>query len=123
MEQNSRLYALRGATGCDNTEYDIQEKVAQLFDDLLKKNDLKEADIVSIQFTITQDLNILNPAAALRRAGRAQDLALFVAAEPDIRGMLPGIIRILIHCYLPQGHQPRHVYINGAEQLRPDRAI
>jgi chorismate mutase len=33
---------------------------------------------------------------------------------------LSGTIRVLVHCSL-EG-PPRHVYMNGAEVLRPDRA-
>ncbi len=121
MDHNEKLFALRGATGCINTEQDIQEKVHELYEALLQRNNLKEHQIVSIQFTVTPDLTALNPAAALRRSGKAQDLALFAAAEPVVAGMVPRIIRILIHCYLPKDHRVHHVYINGAEILRPDR--
>ncbi|MDR1929402.1 MAG: chorismate mutase [Treponema sp.] len=31
-------------------------------------------------------------------------------------------MRVLLHCYLEEGRAPRHVYLNGAEALRPDRA-
>jgi chorismate mutase len=120
MNEEVKLFALRGATGCSNTEQNIQERVTELYDTLLLRNKLEEDQIVSIQFTITPDITVLNPAAALRRAGRAQNLALFAAAEPVIEGMLPRMIRMLIHCYLPKHHRPEHVYIHGAEKLRPD---
>jgi len=122
MNADFKLFALRGATGCQNTEQDIQERVAELYDALLERNNLKEDQIVSVQFTITPDLTVLNPASALRRSGKAQTVPLFAAAEPVIDGMLPHIIRILIHCYLPVDHLPQHVYMNGAERLRPDWA-
>ncbi|AEJ19545.1 chorismate mutase [Gracilinema caldarium] len=120
MNEALRLCALRGATGCTNTEQDIQEKVTELYEALLSRNGLEEEQIVSVQFTVTPDITVLNPATALRRAGKAQNVALFAAAEPVIDGMLPRMIRILIHCYLSKDHKPEHVYIHGAEQLRPD---
>lgn len=122
MDQNEKVFALRGATGCSNTEQDIQEKVSELYEELLKRNNLDETRIVSVQFTVTPDLTVLNPASALRRSGKARELALFSAAEPVIEGMMPRVIRILILCYQPQGYKPKHVYINGAEKLRPDWA-
>jgi len=122
MNEYNKLFALRGATGCQNTTEDIQKRVTELYDALLQRNSLKEDQIVSIQFTITPDLTVLNPASALRRSGKAQNVALFAAAEPVIDGMMPQMIRILIHCYLPLNHIPQHVYINGAERLRPDWA-
>lgn len=116
-----RLYALRGAAQCLNKAEDICEQAALLYDALLAQNNLTEADIVSLIFSVTTDLDALNPAAALRQSGRAGELALFVVREAETRGALERTIRALIHCYLPDGSVPRHVYRNGAEVLRPDR--
>ena len=116
-----RLYALRGASCCNNTEADIQNQVSQLYDSLLERNHLTPDDIVSIIFSQTNDLDAVNPASALRQTGRAGDLALFVVKEAETKGSMPGVIRVLVHCYLPEGSKPSHVYQNGAEALRPDR--
>jgi chorismate mutase len=117
-----RLYGLRGAIRCSNDADDIVRRVVELYDELLERNGLSEDSIVSLVFSVTQDLTALNPAAALRRGGRAGDLALFSVAEPEVEGALSGVIRTLIHCYMSEGSSPRHVYLNGAEVLRPDRA-
>ena len=117
----NRLYALRGAVCCENTEEDIRGRVALLYDSLLEKNRLTGENIVSIIFSQTGDLDALNPAAALRQTGRAKDLALFAVQEAETEGSLPRVIRTLVHCYLQEGATPRHVYQNGAEVLRPDR--
>ena len=121
-----RLYALRGATRCENSPEDIRNQVSLLYDSLLEKNRLAEEDIVSVIFSQTGDLNALNPAAALRQTGKAATLALFAVQEaetvpPPEGSSLPRVIRTLIHCYLPEGAKPCHVYRNGAEALRPDR--
>jgi len=118
-----RLYALRGAVQSLNTEEDIRRQVVTLYDILLEKNSLAEDDIVSVIFSQTGDLDALNPASALRQNGRAKDLALFAVREAETAGSFPRAIRVLIHCYLPEGTQPRHVYRNGAEVLRPDRSL
>ena len=118
-----RLYALRGATFSLNTAEDIKDKVSLLYDSLLAKNNLVPEDIVSIIFSQTGDLDALNPAAALRQTGRAGDLALFALKEAETKDSLPLVIRVLVHCYLPEGSKPCHVYRNGAEILRPDRTI
>lgn len=117
-----RLYGLRGAIRCSNDAEDITLRVVELYDELLVRNGLAEEGVVSLVFSVTKDLTALNPAAALRRGGRAGDLALFSVAEPEVEGALSGVIRTLIHCYLSEGSSPRHVYLNGAEVLRPDRA-
>jgi chorismate mutase len=118
-----RLFALRGAVQCLNTPEDIREQVTLLYDALLEQNRLEEVDIVSLIFSVTRDLDALNPAAALRQSGRAGELALFAVQEAEIQGGLERVIRALVHCYLPQGSAPRHVYRNGAEALRPDRSL
>jgi chorismate mutase len=115
-----KFAALRGAVRAENTEQDIAEQVVLLYDGLLQANNLAEEDIVSVIFSVTDDIDALNPAAALRSAGRAEQLALMVFQEGRFSGGLPGTIRVLIHCGLEGS--PRHLYINGAEVLRPDRA-
>jgi chorismate mutase len=117
-----RLYALRGATQCLNQEEDIRKQVAALYDELLGDNRLGEDDIVSLIFSVTADLNAVNPAAALRQSGRGAGLALFCTREPEAPRSLEHCVRVLIHCYLEEGSRPRHVYRNGAEVLRPDWA-
>jgi chorismate mutase len=117
---NKRLFALRGATQCRNEAADITRQVSALYDELLDRNTLEEGDIVSLIFSVTGDIDAKNPAAALRDSGRGRDLALFAVQEAAVEG-LERTIRVLIHCYMPPGTAPRHVYRNGAEVLRPDR--
>ena len=118
-----KLFGLRGAVQCENSMQDICEKVTAMYDELLGSNKLDEKDIVSIMFTVTNDIDAVNPCTALRKGGRAGgNLALFSACEPNIQGSLERTIRVLIHCYLEEGSTVNHVYINGAEVLRPDRA-
>jgi chorismate mutase len=121
MNEEKRLFALRGATRSLNEEEDIIRQVSALYDDLLAKNRLEEGDIVSLIFSVTPDIDALNPAAALRRSGRAADLSLFVVQEARFPGTLDRTIRALVHCSLPAAAVPRHSYLNGAEVLRPDR--
>jgi chorismate mutase len=100
----------------------MRQQVSSLYDSLLEKNHLAEGDIVSVIFSSTADLDALNPASALRQTGRAGELALFAVREAETaHDPLPRVLRVLIHCYLPQGEKPCHVYRNGAEVLRPDR--
>ncbi|MDR0597028.1 MAG: chorismate mutase [Treponema sp.] len=121
MTTGKRLFALRGAVQCKNDPEDITEQVGRLYDELLAQNNLAEPDIVSILFSVTADLDALNPAAGLRKSGRAGEASLFVLQEAAARGGLERTVRALIHCYLDEGARLRHVYRNGAEVLRPDR--
>ncbi len=116
-----KLYALRGAVQCMNTESDICEQVSQMYDELLTLNNLDEGGIVSLIFSVTEDLDAINPCSALRKTGRAGELALFGVREAECQNSLPSTIRALLHCYLEEGSEIKHVYRNGAEVLRPDR--
>jgi chorismate mutase len=118
MTTNARLYAVRGAVCCENTKDSLSRLVPRLYSEILKQNNIDETDIVSILFTVTQDLTVLNPATALRAAGFAEFAPLFASAEPFIEGGLSSVIRILITYYGLTVPVP--VYINGAEVLRPD---
>ncbi|AEF81458.1 chorismate mutase [Leadbettera azotonutricia] len=121
MNGHKRLFGLRGACQCLNEEKDISRQVVELYDELLRRNQLPEADIVSIIFSVTDDLDAKNPAAALRQGGRAGEASLFAVQEARIRGGLERTVRILVHCYLDEDQEIAHVYRNGAEVLRPDR--
>jgi chorismate mutase len=121
MNREKQLAALRGATQCRNTAEDIAAQVIALYEELLRENDLTEGDILSLVFSMTGDLDEKNPATALRQAGYAGDLALFVVQEARIKNSPEGIIRLLVHCYLDEKVKPCHVYRNGAEVLRQDR--
>ncbi len=120
-----RLFGLRGASGAENTKASIQNGVTDMCRRLFEQNGLEPQDIVSIHFTLTKDLTALNPAFALRHGDVGIDVsgcALFSSQEVDIDGSPEGMIRVLVHAYLKEEAQPRHVYINGAERLRPDFA-
>jgi len=117
-----RLYALRGAVQCENTADDMRRQIGQMYDELLSLNSLKDEDIVSIIFSVTRDLDAINPCTALRKYGRAcGDEALFSAQEPECENSLARSVRVIIHCYMEEGAKVRHVYRNGAEVLRKDR--
>ena len=120
-----RLFGIRGATGAENTKESVIQNVGQMFSQLAKENNLKSEDIVSIQFTITADLNQMNPAAALRRGNPPIDVSrvpLFCSQEPQIEGSPEKMIRVLITTYLEDDARVVPVYINGGEKLRPDFA-
>jgi chorismate mutase len=122
LNTQKKLIALRGACQAENNGEDIRVQVCALYDALLNQNNLQEDDIVSIIFSVTPDLDEKNPAAALRQGGKAKDLALFAVQEAVVKGGLERCIRFLIHAYADGDKPLHHIYRNGAEVLRPDRA-
>lgn len=116
------IKAVRGAiqVGEDREEL-IRSAVLSLIEGVMGLNQLEEKDIVSIQFTVTEDLYAINPAEALRSGGFSQT-PLFSAQEPRCRGELPRIIRTMILCN-SEGEAPlKPLYLGGAAALRPDLA-
>ena len=118
-----RLIGLRGATTVPRDEPTaIVQGTAELLRELLDRNGVDPADLVSLMFTATPDLRSEFPAAAARRIGIA-DVPLLCAQELDVVGAVPRCIRVLAHLYRPAtapGLEP--VYLHGARQLRADLA-
>ena len=121
-----RLAAFRGAVCVENTAESITENVCLMCRQLFSLNKIQSEDIVSLQFTITDDITVLNPATALRRGNPGLDVTqvpLFCAQEAKIDGMMPLVIRALLTAYVDEGSERHNVYLNGAEKLRPDFGV
>ncbi len=78
-------------------------------------------DVASAFFSTTRDLNAEFPAIAARRLGWT-DAALMCFHEMEVPHGLPRCVRILAHWNTDRPASAIvHVYIRGAEALRPDR--
>ena len=74
-------------------------------------------------FTLTPDLTAEAPARAARELGW-QEAALMCMAEMNAAGGLERCIRVLIHWNTTRrADEIRHVYIRGAQNLRPERSM
>jgi chorismate mutase len=115
-----RLFALRGANSVPANEADaILAATDELMRELMGRNDLRTDAMVSCIFTLTEDLNAEFPAVAARRLGLDR-VPLLCAREIPVPGSLPSVIRVLMHYYADEDHQPRHVYLGRAQALRAD---
>jgi chorismate mutase len=115
-----RLYALRGANTVTANEADqILSATDELMRELMERNDLAAEAMVSCIFTLTEDLDAEFPAVAARALG-LETVPLLCAREVPVPGSLPRVIRVLVHYYAPESHQPRHVYLREARALRAD---
>lgn len=114
---------IRGATTVEtNTKEAIVEATRELLDRLVAANDIDPADVGSIFFTATPDLDAEFPAVAARQLGWT-DAAMLCAHEMGVPGSMPMCLRILIHWNTTRSARDiKHVYIRGAQGLRPDRA-
>jgi len=120
---NKRLTAIRGATCSENTKESITQTVCDMFNQIVIKNNLIAEDIVSVNFSITKEITVLNPATALRIGNpviKTSELALFCTQEAYIEGGMKNVIRVMITAYADENLTKQNVYLNGAEKLRPD---
>lgn len=115
-----RLFALRGATTVDsNDAEEILGATDELMRELMRRNALEADALVSCLFTLTEDLDAEFPAVAARRMGLSR-VPLMCAREVPVPGALPRVIRVLVHYYADDAHDPRHVYLRAATALRTD---
>jgi chorismate mutase len=115
-----RLYALRGANSVTaNEAVQILSATDELMRELMQRNELAAEAMVSCIFTLTDDLDAEFPAVAARALG-LDTVPLLCAREVPVPGSLPRVIRVLVHYYAAEDHQPRHVYLREARALRAD---
>ncbi|MEU1265977.1 chorismate mutase [Streptomyces cellulosae] len=113
--------AVRGATQVASDDPAlIEQATVELLREILRRNGLSEADLISIVFTATHDLRSAFPAAAARRLGLT-DVPLLCTAEIAVPGSLDRVIRVLAHAHSPQPRDAmHHVYLGATAALRPD---
>lgn len=118
-----RIFGIRGAACAENNAESIIESTVDMCNKIIAENNLQSDEIVSVNFTLTKDLTAYNPATAFRKNCPMIDfskVALFTSQEAYIDGGPEKMIRVLFTAYLPINATPHHVYIRGAEKVRPD---
>jgi chorismate mutase len=120
MSDEQRLFAVRGAVkvGANDVKA-ILGATEELMGELMVRNELAPEQFVSCLFTATDDLNAEFPAVAARRLG-FEAVPLLCTSELDVPGAMRGVIRVMAHYYAPVDHQPAHVYLGQAQELRTD---
>lgn len=98
----------------------ISEGIVEAYEKLLSMNSITSQEVVSLIISATSDLVSYNPAAALRDAG-IDTFPLFCVQEMQTEGTLERTLRLLCHveCDKPRS-QIKHIYLRGAQVLRPD---
>jgi chorismate mutase len=115
------VVGIRGAIiARDNTAEAIGDATARLVSAILSENSLERSRIISMFFTMTPDLNAAFPAAAAREVCGPR-VPLLCATEIAVPDGLERVIRVLVHAYYPpERGDVTHVYMDGAQALRPD---
>lgn len=118
---STAVRALRGATTVDaDTPEQITERTVALLEEMFSRNGVDHDDLISIWFTVTEDLSSAFPAAGARTLGLG-DVPLLCAREIPVPGSTPRCIRVLAHLTTDRArNELRHVYLEGAVNLRDD---
>lgn len=120
----SACRGIRGATtATGNTRDDILSATRELLERMIARNGVREEDVASVFFTVSDDLDAEYPALAARQLGWL-DAALLCAREIPVRQeTVPRCIRVLMHVNTERTvWEIRHVYLREAVALRPTRA-
>ncbi|CAB4895759.1 MAG: chorismate mutase [Actinobacteria bacterium] len=115
------MRAIRGAVclKADNAD-EMLEAVGEMLTTILERNQITTDDLVSVLFTCTPDIHCGFPARAAREFGFG-DVPLMCAQEIDVAGALQLTVRVMLHANIDTPRDEiRHVYLRGAEVLRPD---
>ena len=119
--EGRRVRGVRGATRVERDEPALLiEATRELLIAIMLRNEAAPEDVVSAIFTTTADLTSEFPARAARELGW-DDVATLCSVEIPVPGAMASVVRVLLHVELPASAPVRHVYLRGAEELRPDR--
>jgi chorismate mutase len=112
------MRGIRGATQvAANTREAIEEAVVELCQELTRRNRLTPDQLTWAIFTVTHDLDADFPARGARVQGWGS-VPMICSQEIPVPGSMPRVIRVLLHA--ASGGVPHHVYLRGAQALRPD---
>ena len=122
MSGPERVFALRGASQAERNDRDsILATTDELLREMIARNGLTPAAMISCILTCTDDLDAEFPAVAARALGLS-DVPLLCTRELAVPGSMPRVIRSMVHYYAPADHTPRHTYLGAAAELRSDIA-
>jgi chorismate mutase len=117
---SERIRAIRGAiTVPEDTPQEVVAATTVVLEDMIAKNALAPADMVSLIFTATGDITSQFPAVAAREMGLTA-VPLLCATEIPVPGSLPLCVRVMLHAYMPDDRQVWHSYLRDAVRLRDD---
>jgi chorismate mutase len=120
-----KIRAVRGATTVlVDTPVAIEEAVGALLFKLVALNAIEPEAIVSVFFTVTDDLHSVSVAKVARTVLPWPLVSLMCSLEPKVDGLPERCVRVMIQFYTPrQQGELVPVYLGDAAALRPDRVL
>lgn len=113
--------SIRGATTViRDTRENVIDAVKELLLEMLQANDVNAENIVNIMFTVTGDIRSVFPAVAAREIGLV-DVPLIDCQQMECENSLKFCVRVMLTYNTDKElNDVKHVYLRGAEVLRPD---
>ena len=119
---SKKVTAIRGATTASgNTSKEIENAVVELIDKLILRNNLDPINILSITFTVTNDLDACFPASIARKRFGLDSVAFLDCQQMYLSDDVNFCIRLMALVILPTNSSINHPYLRGASNLRTDR--
>ena len=119
---SKKVTAIRGATTASgNTSKEIENAVVELIDKLILRNNLDPINILSITFTVTNDLDACFPASIARKRFGLDSVAFLDCQQMYLSDDIDFCIRLMALVILPTNSVTNHPYLRGASNLRTDR--
>jgi chorismate mutase len=118
----SACRGVRGATTVDGAAADdpLDRAVGEMLGQILHDNHASSADVAAVIFTVPDDLQGVNPAAAARAHG-FESVPLLAVREDGGDQRVARCLRVLVLLNTTLGQREvRHAYLRGARVLRPD---
>ena len=122
FEENYQLTIIRGATTAkENSVKEIEYAVVELIEELITRNNIIENNLLSITFTVTNDLNACFPASVARKFKGLDSVAFLDCQQMYVPNDVDFCIRLMAQVLLTADKSVNHPYLRGASKLRADR--
>ena len=122
MKDDYKITFIRGATTASgNSVREIEVAVVELINELITRNNLIKANILSIIFTSTKDLDACFPASIARKFNGLDSVAFLDCQQMYVSNDVDFCIRMMAQVLLPPNYEIKHPYLRGAAKLRIDR--
>lgn len=116
---------IRGVRGAitieENVEAEIVDATERLMRELVAENEIVAEDVASIFISVTEDIDAVFPARALRRLDGWKHVPVMCMREIPVTNSLKKCIRVMAHVNTTRSQADiKHIYLEKAVVLRPD---
>lgn len=118
-----KIISIRGAiTVKENSVNEIKNATVKLLNEIFEHNNINSKKIINIIFTVTDDLDILNPATVARGKFKIDSVPMLCVQEMKVKNGLSKCIRVMIQTGTNHSkpNEIKHIYLGKAATLRPD---